>query len=144
MRCVDDHDDMISFPVDDVRLDLCPECKGIWFDAGELERCAEKPARKIRDTFGAVITARTTEGLRGPTRRCPRCEKVMDKERFLGGVWIDRCPDRHGVWLDAGEMHAVYEQMKAHDQLPAQGSRGNPILDFMAIQFAVLFRPLLK
>ena len=35
-----------------VKLDVCPECKGVWFDAGEMEimqQIAKNPASKVMD-----------------------------------------------------------------------------------------------
>ncbi len=144
MQCVDGHADLIGLSFEEVRLDLCPECKGVWFDAGELERCAEKPARKVLATFGDVVARMNSEGLKGPPRSCPRCARAMEKERFLQGVWIDRCPDNHGIWLDGGEM-ATVQALLRHAQDPTDTSgAGNPLLEFVKIQIAVLFRPLLK
>ncbi len=144
MQCVDGHADLIGLTFEDVRLDICPECKGVWFDAGELERCAEKPARKVLATFGDVVSRLANEGLKGPPRCCPRCSKPMDKERFLEGAWIDRCPDHHGVWLDGGEMGTVQACLQAQNALPDTTGGGSPLLDFVKIQIAVLFRPILR
>ena len=28
---------------------------------------------------------------------------------YQSGIWIDACPDQHGVWLDAGELPLVLQ-----------------------------------
>lgn len=38
--------------------------------------------------------------------RCPKCGGHLATEEFHR-IQIDRCPDCHGVWLDAGEIDAV-------------------------------------
>jgi uncharacterized protein len=38
--------------------------------------------------------------------RCPKCGGHLVTEEFHR-VQVDRCPDCHGLWLDAGEIDAV-------------------------------------
>ncbi|MDB4934699.1 MAG: hypothetical protein JWP87_1671 [Labilithrix sp.] len=50
---------------------------------------------------------------------CLACEKEMDRHRFaaISDVVIDRCLDRHGVWLDAGEAAAIVRFMKVRAEV---------------------------
>lgn len=146
MRCVNGgcSVDCIPFEVGGVQLDLCPSCKGLWLDAGELERLLSRSAGTITKAVGKVSAA-VGEGLRGYTRNCPSCSKELAKERFQGdGCWIDRCPDGHGIWLDSGELWVVYEQNRkgpTPDSKLAKVSAGNPLLDFASLALGTLFRP---
>jgi Zn-finger nucleic acid-binding protein len=38
----------------------------------------------------------------------------MDNTQFdyNSGIWIDSCPESHGIWLDAGELHLVREHRR--------------------------------
>jgi uncharacterized protein len=38
--------------------------------------------------------------------RCPKCGGHLRTEEFHR-IHVDRCPDCHGVWFDAGEFEAV-------------------------------------
>ena len=38
--------------------------------------------------------------------KCPKCGADLVTDDFRG-VQIDRCPDCHGLWLDAGELDAL-------------------------------------
>lgn len=38
--------------------------------------------------------------------RCPKCGGSLVTEEFHR-VQVDRCPECHGLWLDAGELDAV-------------------------------------
>jgi uncharacterized protein len=38
MRCPLDNASMREVPRRGVKIDVCPECRGIWLDAGELEK----------------------------------------------------------------------------------------------------------
>ncbi len=87
-----------SFVVEyeDVELDLCPECKGVWFDRGELDL--------LLGGGPAIDTspASTSE----EARRCPVCPQKMDKVNIGPGrrVLIDSCPAGCGLWFDGNEL----------------------------------------
>ena len=45
-------------------------------------------------------------------RHCPRCGSRLKEIRLEGGdglITLDRCPKRHGIWFDRGEILAVVE-----------------------------------
>lgn len=92
-----------------IELDYCIECKGIWFDAGELSLLLEK--LDVQGELPDVASLPKAESGE-KARRCPRCPKYMDKVH-LGmepRVLVDRCPSGHGLWFDAGELGRVVEQ----------------------------------
>jgi hypothetical protein len=55
--------------------------------------------------------------------RCPKCGGSLVTEEFHR-VQVDRCPECHGLWLDAGEIDAV---LKHEDK----GLLGRALGDFM-------------
>ena len=81
---------------EDIELDVCAECSGVWFDAGELELVLGG-----REALTAA-PARTDER----RRPCPICDAKMDKVNIGPGerVLIDSCPEGCGLWFDAGEL----------------------------------------
>ena len=56
--------------------------------------------------------------------KCPKCGADLVTEDFHG-VQIDRCPECHGIWLDAGEL----DQVVAHEH---KGVLGRFFGDFVA------------
>jgi len=88
-----------------IEVDWCasPMCRGIWFDAGELDLLAEEAGHDLSPESLAHPATRVRER----RRRCPRCRKRMEKARVGSpgeeGVIVDRCRE-HGLWLDAGEL----------------------------------------
>ncbi len=84
---------------DRIELDLCPDCQGIWFDAGELELLLE------RDKTALLTPAATDE----KTRPCPLCRAKMNKVNIgpSQGVLIDTCPAGCGVWFDNNELQEL-------------------------------------
>ena len=96
----------ITFVVEyqDVEIDLCPTCNGIWLDHGELELLLG-PETAINS-----VPAESNEDL----RRCPLCPKKMDKVNIGPGrrVLIDTCPDGCGLWFDSNELSELTHDLK--------------------------------
>jgi len=97
-----------------VEIDECPDCHGVWLDAGELEKIQEATEKDYSDELsrppefvGAAfaLAAAKTES----DRACPRCDETLDKRDYglSSSVMIDSCVRGHGVWLDAGELAAL-------------------------------------
>lgn len=119
----------------DIELDYCLTCKGVWFDAGELELLFEaagaRDFREMLDTLLKQPEAATDE----KKRRCPICRKKMKKVSAGDNspVVVDVCPDDDGVWLDHRE---IDELVKTMAQRTAPGdSNTQVVLDFLADVF---------
>ena len=101
--------DMFVIEYKKIELDYCHSCKGVWFDAGELELLLETGGLKdAGQTLGDVLhlpEAQTTE----MKRRCPICTLYMKKVKIGGeqGVMIDACFRHDGLWFDGGEVAAL-------------------------------------
>jgi len=99
---------MVVIEFREIELDYCPDCFGVWFDAGELELLMESAGLDPRKTPLVL------EPLRGGTaearRRCPLCRRKMEKAACAGRegrVIVDRCKRDGGIWFDAGEIVAA-------------------------------------
>jgi Zn-finger nucleic acid-binding protein len=96
---------MIVLELDEVEIDHCLSCGGIWLDAGELELLLEDAAQK--DAF--LSSFETDRSSKEKTIKCPVCKKKMDK--ILVGadqeIQIDRCRRNDGIWLDEGELEEI-------------------------------------
>lgn len=113
MDCVTCGEPMIALEVDQVEVDYCIECGGIWLDAGELEILLEDP-EKVKQVLQKAIPVQKTSG---SFRKCPICLKKM-LEIELGadsGIYIDWCKSGHGFWFDKGELEEVI-RMIDHDE----------------------------
>jgi uncharacterized protein len=100
MLCPRCRTDLVVVEAEQVELDWCPACSGVWFDAGEIEVLlgGERP---VEELLGAP-----PEGERQPDRRCPRCPRLLAKVS-LGSTVLDGCPAHHGIWFDGGELFAL-------------------------------------
>jgi Zn-finger nucleic acid-binding protein len=97
---------MIVLELDEVEVDYCTECEGIWLDAGELELL-------LGGAAGAEALLTSFEEANTPERKrkCPICLKKMEKvlvgEPGSKQELIDRCGHNHGLWFDRGELQNV-------------------------------------
>jgi Zn-finger nucleic acid-binding protein len=97
---------MITLELEDVEIDYCTDCGGIWLDAGELEILLgdSEQARGLLDSF--KIDTFCTE----KTRKCPICRKKMQKITVgcpTPALLLDKCRKGDGLWFDSGELQDV-------------------------------------
>jgi Zn-finger nucleic acid-binding protein len=99
---------MFVLEIDQVEIDYCTACRGIWLDSGELELLLEDAA-EAEHVLRSFRQAQTDE----KKRKCPICLVKMDKVH-VGQTddqmeLIDRCPKNHGLWFDKGELQRVLQ-----------------------------------
>ncbi len=97
---------MITLELDDVEIDFCCDCNGIWLDSGEIELLIadKQQVRKLIDSF--KIEKNIIEKL----RKCPICLKKMQKisvSQSETPLLIDKCTQNHGLWFDKGELKKI-------------------------------------
>ena len=91
----------------DIEVDFCDHCRGLWLDAGELEALlnrtgasAEDPLLHFQQQLGGLPNGRP--------HLCPRCDEPLLEITVAppGGnpLTLDRCPRGHGLWFDADEL----------------------------------------
>ena len=102
---------MITLELDNVEIDHCTNCGGIWLDAGELEILLNdrQKARQLVDSFKTIAKHREK------SRKCPICLKKMQKI-VIGlsapALLIDKCPRNDGLWFDKGELDNILKKAK--------------------------------
>ena len=110
-----------------LEVDSCPECLGIWFDAGELETFYQSRELVQRFTPVGGDSLHHTYEISASARRCPRCRKGMERP-LVGGISVDVCRDCRGIWFDNGELQKVTQIYRSRglkgDDLVADQVRG--------------------
>jgi len=107
MDCPVCKEPMITLELENVEIDYCQSCEGIWLDAGELEMLLG--GSEHTESFVKSFTK--SGSLTEKERRCPICLKKMEKV-LAGDVLIDRCKKGDGLWLDGGELQQILEKAK--------------------------------
>ena len=112
MLCPECRVEMIVVEFEQVEVDFCPACRGVWLDSGELELLGERAGVLHEDLLAAVETA---PGGTAPSdqkkRPCPVCRRSMLSVNVGPGplLTLDRCPRQHGLWFDRGELSTVVQ-----------------------------------
>jgi len=101
---------MIVLELNEIEIDFCLNCKGIWLDAGELELLIGSSAATDEFFNSFTIDDQSKE----KKLKCPICNRKMEKILIVGDrkVRIDKCKYDHGIWLDSGELEDVLEMGK--------------------------------
>ena len=104
MKCPVDDTPLMVVERNDIELDYCPQCKGIWFDAEELDLLAETLNKDIEIPDIRELPRSTVSEA---ARKSPRSGKKMDKVNIgdeQQPIVIDRDPHGFGLWFDQGEL----------------------------------------
>ncbi len=120
---------MVVLELQQVEVDHCFGCGGIWLDAGELELLIDDAVRSAELLESFKIDTNCTE----TKRKCPICYKKMDKVvvspsshpstlhfavtsrsaetgKDKPTLLLDRCPKKHGLWFDSGELQDILKR----------------------------------
>lgn len=91
--------------VDEVEVDRCPECEGVWFDPTELGRLLDNDTQKV----GAIMSGADTDDHDQRVAECPRDGTRLVRVRSIRNskVVIDTCTQCRGIWLDGGEFRRI-------------------------------------
>lgn len=89
---------------EDVDLDMCDRCSGVWFEKGEIAKYMEM-GQDNPDIQASLATATETD------KGCPACKgsKLVEFDYAAietpeGKLRVDYCKGCEGYWLDAGEI----------------------------------------
>lgn len=83
---------------DELELDRCNDCGGVWFDAGELSKAS-----------GRTVKQNPQE----TDRQCPACDVPLRDGLLQGGVEVETCALCHGTFLEARDMDALVKRAPA-------------------------------
>ena len=117
-----------------VAIDLCPRCRGSWFDTDELHRVYQDrnagsalllpPLPNIKrdpvlckqcDTYHSRSEKYCPECKSPLPFLCPGCHKPLQTSH-REGLSLDCCHDCKGVWLDGGELTALFQYYSTNIQ----------------------------
>jgi uncharacterized protein len=128
VKCPVCNKDLRTITYENLKVDVCPTCGGIWFDRGELMAVVNGLLSRDR------ITAETVEEAYGKKavpsknidkfkRFCPKCKEELEVFNFCydSNVFLDRCPICSGIWVDRGELKAVAKHMKGNPEIDEFG-----------------------
>ena len=123
--------DMAIRHIGNTQVERCEQCNAIYLDVGEfnkvinveegnLEFCIQSDDEVLPDEQDGVLSC----------IKCP--ETPLRKVELLStsGIYIDRCDDCAGIWLDGGEQKAI----QAYLDKPSTASQ-HPMLNLQSFIF---------
>jgi len=100
-------------------VDICLDCRGIWFDSGEFVDFARSltESKKISPNEVRLFEPRTVHTLKTvkeTLKLCPKCNLAMKRFNYSydSNVFLDKCPNCRGIWTDSGEIQQVARYLK--------------------------------
>ena len=101
LKCPKCHHGMAEVSYEDITIDRCSQCQGLWFDGDEAQQLKSRPGAEVLDTGS------TSKGRKYDSQSdifCPHCNKLMEKTAHWKQthIWYEICRD-HGIFMDAGE-----------------------------------------
>lgn len=95
---------------ENVEVDICSSCWGVWLDTGELETIIEAHHFHFSDAERKSAVQGRGPRDQGPIKPipCPKCQARMERVYLDPKIYlvIDHCR-KHGVWLDSGEIKSL-------------------------------------
>ena len=88
-----------------VTVDVCSQCGGIWFDAGEIEETFRRQYDERIDEIPKDVHFKTF----GPASdtACPRCSKAALRLGVVKGVPFRTCTECCGVFVKAPDLQRL-------------------------------------
>ena len=82
----------------DTHIDVCPRCRGGWFDSRELGAVLSVAVDSLKPDEDAEFTNCV----------CPKCGIPLKKIEYPETqIEVDVCDRCHGIWLDRGEFKGL-------------------------------------
>jgi Zn-finger nucleic acid-binding protein len=93
----------------DVVVDECPQCKGMWFDQGELDKVMDDVSPDLRWMDFDLWKKEGDFRVLAKPANCPNCHNTnLRALHYDGGdVTINYCPRCQGIWINAGDIRKI-------------------------------------
>jgi len=109
MQCPKCNSSLETVSYENIEVDRCTSCHGIWFDHLEKEDLTRMEGSESIDIGDEIIGAKYNQMRK---ISCPRCDVEMllmvDKDQFH--IKYESCPSCFGTFLDAGEFKDYNER----------------------------------
>lgn len=113
MECPIDGTTLEPHSVHSISIDECTECKGLWFEAGELRKAKDESDLDLVWLDFDLWQDQESFAADWSSRMCPQCGQNMATISYAEtGVTVDYCAVGHGIWLDKGEFQAILEALE--------------------------------
>ena len=112
-------------------LDTCPQCKGIWFDQGELNH-----------TFGRAINEENVPKYASEVKNalCPKCNVSLFEYCYPSTTTlVDGCKQCQGTWLDDTEWKQIKDIVNNKNKITCPKCHATQALSNSCQQCGIIF-----
>jgi Zn-finger nucleic acid-binding protein len=135
MICTVCKKDMIVVEYNNIELDYCHDCHGVWFDSTELELLLQSMSLDSQNLLLDDILKSPEAMTQEKKRKCPICGQKMRKTTIgeHPEVLVDICPQKHGLWFDGGEVAQLLKHLSGKQ--PAGQDSQQHVINFLGEVF---------
>ncbi|MGD8291885.1 MAG: zf-TFIIB domain-containing protein [Desulfobacterales bacterium] len=107
------HEAMKPLKIGKVEIDECRQCRGIWFDKGELAEAKDEVDPDLRWLDFGIWNQEGRFQINAELLRCPRCSNTSMRTINFQGPDIDItfCAFCEGGWLNAGDFGNILDAL---------------------------------
>ena len=117
MKCPRCHIELNSRSIQDIEIDECRDCQGIWLDAEKLRRLKDGADPDLQWMDFELWDHANRFHLAEKPIECPTCATALVAIEYGDtGVEIDYCTDCRGVWLDADEFSKIIARLSEDEE----------------------------
>jgi Zn-finger nucleic acid-binding protein len=99
--------------LNDVEVDFCPQCLGIWFEIDEFEQAKNKKDKSLNWLDIDLWKDGKKFSLDKSQKSCPLCEVPFYGVKYgSSGIKVDICNLCQSLWLDRGEFAKIIDYLK--------------------------------
>ncbi len=130
---------------ENIKVDVCWVCEGMWFDKGELDKVLASDSKnfKLIDLGSKEFDGKEMSEMAGELDKklgkCPHCSEQMIKKPYEENksVNVDVCPKECGIWLDGGEIHSLRNRTEVNRRAKIKESKDARDLMFDGIFYKI-------
>ena len=119
MQCPVCSNELTEIKSNTTLVDICSNCKGIWFDFGEIADFirmlteSDEVSPQLPQLFKPHIV-QDANSVNEKGKLCPRCKDKLRRFNYAydSNVFLDKCPQCQGIWADGGEVKEIARYLK--------------------------------
>lgn len=112
MQCPKCNNPMEIQTIENVEIDVCSNCAGVWFDQDELRKAKDQAEPDANWMDFEIWKHEDRFKFSQRPVKCPKCNVDMVIINYDDtDVEIDYCPQCRGTWLDEGEFNKIIDAL---------------------------------
>jgi uncharacterized protein len=113
MKCPVDQTHLQKAIFQQLEVDYCPTCLGMWFDEDELRQAKDKKDEELQWLDVDIWQDKGQMKISKDGKLCPSCRLPMYAVMYGDSdIEIDLCNICRGVWLDHGEFRKIVKYLQ--------------------------------